>query len=218
MSNRRMDLFRCWMDGHLNCFRLLHRHARAAENHLHGQGGAIDVGAFAGYHTLRLARLVGTFDVYAFEGRASMKWVIEKNLQRNSATNVHIVLDTINKVWKPNQEIIDTFLGNKKENIEPKQPLSFIKIDCEGCELRFLKGMKNIIDKWRPAMVIEIQDDHTRNSIVPSKNGGQQMLRAFGSENQVMKYIKDVLGYTMYQMKNDQGVLVWDYECVYTNK
>ena len=43
------------------------------------------------------------------------------------------------------------------------------------------------------------------------------MLRAFGSENQVMKYIKDVLGYTMYQMKNDQGVLVWDYECVYTN-
>ena len=49
------------------------------------------------------------------------------------------------------------------------------------------------------------------------QNGGQQMLRAFGSENQVMKYIKDVLGYTMYQMKNDQGVLVWDYECVYTN-
>lgn len=43
--------------------------ARAIEQHLYGQGRAIDVGAFVGYHTIRLAKAAAPHKVYAFEGR-----------------------------------------------------------------------------------------------------------------------------------------------------
>jgi FkbM family methyltransferase len=39
--------------------------------------------------------------------------------------------------------------------------LDFIKVDVEGAELHVLKGGKNVIAQFQPAMLIEIEDRHT---------------------------------------------------------
>jgi hypothetical protein len=51
--------------------------ANAISDRLYGQGRAIDVGAFIGYHTLRLAKLAAPFDVHAFE-EAETHWSCNK--------------------------------------------------------------------------------------------------------------------------------------------
>jgi hypothetical protein len=57
--------------------------ADAISDYLYGQGRAIDVGAFIGYHTLRLAKHAAPFDVYAFEGRDTLD--LQHNVARNNA-------------------------------------------------------------------------------------------------------------------------------------
>jgi hypothetical protein len=39
------------------------------------------------------------------------------------------------------------------------QPVSFIKIDVEGFELRALRGLRGAIERWRPLVVTEMQRD-----------------------------------------------------------
>ena len=29
--------------------------------------------------------------------------------------------------------------------------LALVKIDCEGCELHFLRGTQSVVEKWHPA-------------------------------------------------------------------
>ena len=43
--------------------------------------------------------------------------------------------------------------------------LGFIKIDVEGHELEVLKGAKETINKYKPNMIIEIEEQHSKNPI-----------------------------------------------------
>ena len=48
--------------------------------------------------------------------------------------------------------------------------LGFIKIDVEGHELEVLKGAKETIKKYKPNMIIEIEEQHSKNPIQFSLN------------------------------------------------
>jgi hypothetical protein len=52
-------------------------------------------------------------------------------------------------------------------------PLALVKIDCEDCELHFLRGARSVLKKWDPAMIVEIQNDETRQK---ARLGGQRMI------------------------------------------
>ena len=51
---------------------------------------------------------------------------------------------------------LDSALSNERES------LSFLKIDVEGHELDLLRGADALIERWNPAMVIEIGEDTVR--------------------------------------------------------
>mmetsp|Transcript_20097 Transcript_20097/g.30215 ORF Transcript_20097/g.30215 Transcript_20097/m.30215 type:complete len:379 (+) Transcript_20097:3-1139(+) len=177
--------------------------ARAVEEYLYGQGRAMDVGAFVGYHTLRLARAAAPYTVYAIEGRPKETGLI-KNLKRNNAKNVEVIDSIIKPGWTLNPDIYKELLE------DDDSPLAFIKIDCEGCEMHFLKAMKDAIVKWKPVIVIEIQDDDTRQN---AKVGGQRLIGIDGMKrNDVLKYLREDLGYdTVTALLDEDGNETWDY-------
>lgn len=173
---------------------------RAVSELLYGQGRAIDVGAFTGYHTLRLAKHAAPFNVYAFEGR-SLSHLLE-NLRRNNAQNVKVFNQQIDSSWR-----LDPVL--EKELLDDEKPLAFIKIDCETCELDFLRGARRVIEKWHPAIVLEIQDDKTRSQAVV---GGQQMIKPRNSRNDVLHYLRTSLNYSYVEpLRGDDDLPTWDY-------
>lgn len=176
--------------------------AQSIENHLYGQGRAVDVGAFVGYHTLRMAKAAAPFDVYAFEGRPSGD--LFENIKRNNAVNVHIVQETVDENWTLSTQLEQDLLSNE----EDKGPLALIKIDCEGCELNFLKGAKRVLEKYHPVMIIEIQDDGSRRN---AQLGGQQMIKPTGTRKDVLNYLTDDLGYTVEALRDENGFETWDY-------
>jgi protein-L-isoaspartate O-methyltransferase len=121
---------------------------------LYGQGAAIDVGTWIGYHTLRLARLAAPHSVYAYEGRPWVRRNVAATLRRNNIRNVHLVDEKDEKIGV-NWSIDDV----TKEALMGTTPLALVKIDCEGCELSFLRGAKEVLLRWHPVIVLEIQDD-----------------------------------------------------------
>ena len=71
---------------------------------------------------------------------------------RNNVRNVNIVEnDTIDKGWRMDDDTKQALMG--------VTPLALVKIDCEGCELSFLRGAKDVLLKWHPVIIVEIQDD-----------------------------------------------------------
>ena len=174
--------------------------ARAIDQHLYGQGRAIDVGAFVGYHTVHLAKQAAPLNVYAFEGRVNAD--LKNNLKRNNAKNVQVISETIDKNWR-----IDSIL--EKDLLDDnKGPIAFIKIDCEGCELHFLKGARDVVEKWHPVLVVEIQDNNSRRNAVIE---GQRMIKPTDTREDVLDYLK-MLGYNNIEALNDRdGIPTWDY-------
>ena len=72
--------------------------------------------------------------------------------------------------------------------------LTFIKIDIEGAELFALKGMENLIKKFKPVILIEVQP---------------YFLEGFNiDEVQFRDYINNVLGYTIYFLEEGSTELI----------
>ena len=54
-----------------------------------------DVGAFIGYHSMRMARLTPNHNVYVFEGRLNLHDIIKQNIQRNNINNIQLIINDI---------------------------------------------------------------------------------------------------------------------------
>lgn len=141
-------------------------------------GVAIDVGAHSGYFTIWLSDAVGANGtVYAFEASPviyeELRETIDSNGLRNVISRNNAVSDTSGQIdfflapnWK--SEISSMRRGEGKrisieavaldDVIPDSQPVSFVKIDVEGAEMKVLKGMEAIIQRDGPVMVIEISD------------------------------------------------------------
>jgi len=142
---------------------------------------------------------------------------LTENIKRNNAKNVHLVTDTIDENWTLSPQLERELLnsndeddgkGSKEEDIEAP-PVSLIKIDCEGCELHFLRGAKKVLQKYHPVLIIEIQDDESRKN---AKVGGQRMIQPNKESRQdVLDYLSNELGYIVEALRDDDGVETWDY-------
>jgi FkbM family methyltransferase len=140
---------------------------------------AVDVGANLGIHALVLAACVGdSGKVHAFEPVPSICARMEENLKLNGVTNVELHQEALGSVSgdvvfdanpadfnvgkgrvTPQGDItvpigtIDDRLGGLT------QPVSVVKIDTEGHELEVLKGAGDLLNKHRPAMLMELNPE-----------------------------------------------------------
>lgn len=174
---------------------------------------AIDVGAHSGYFTLCLSDAVARDGkVLAFEASPLIFKELLENIELNQLTNV----EANNRAVSDRTELIDFYLaptwkseissmrsaeGTKTtieavalDNVIPDtRPVSFVKIDVEGAEMKVLEGMRGIIQRDKPVMVIEISD---------------RWLKELGSSSRaVFDFLHD-FGYTIFDIGADHEVAV----------
>jgi FkbM family methyltransferase len=147
-----------------------------------GISNIIDVGANFGYHTLFFSKIVGeNGKVFAFEPQQQTFTLLSNNIQNNNINNVevfnHACSDEEGFVYMPLFKLplessanlgditpncnIDVQHYHKVESVIldkmnlPK--IDFIKIDVQGWEAKVIHGLKNIICKDFPILVVEFE-------------------------------------------------------------
>jgi len=140
---------------------------------------AVDVGANIGIHSLVLSRCVGEKGrVYAYEPRASMCARIKENLETNYISNVFIrkvaVGDQNGKIpFNEHEKDFNIGLGSydptsdkyvdvvklDEDLKEVEGKISLVKIDVEGYELQVIKGMRDLLIRHKPNLVLEYNPD-----------------------------------------------------------
>jgi FkbM family methyltransferase len=140
-----------------------------------------DVGANYGYYCLKLARVVG--HIHAFEPVANSYRILLDNLSRNGLENVtahkvalgetngiremHIYTSSGNNSLFPVQfaryhsarmlrrEAVNVVALDSVLRGAQLEPPDVVKVDIEGGELWALKGARDTIDNYQPALLIE---------------------------------------------------------------
>lgn len=142
-----------------------------------------DVGAHAGFHTLFCGLLVGeTGRVIAFEPLSENRTSIEKQLAINPGICVNLspfaLSDRNGDVW------FDSSISNSQGFVSEKgeikvaartidklvnedhfPPPQLIKIDVEGHERQVLEGALEAIERYRPVILCDYNDDKTLSTV-----------------------------------------------------
>ena len=144
----------------------------------------IDIGANIGYYTLVAAGKAESGAVHSFEPISENFLALQNNIRLNNLTNV-----IANNSGVSDMELSAPFFISADDNIgmsglkpaenfsgvsETKpiitldnyavknnlQKIDLIKIDIEGNEMNALKGMTNILKKYKPILFIEVVNEH----------------------------------------------------------
>ncbi len=138
----------------------------------------IDVGANYGFLSLTFAANLKNAQIYSFEPHPQIyadfsDSIRQNNFDRIKAENLAVgdsekdiainlynqtsnILDVLGKsenVATIRQITLDNYI--KSNNITP----DFVKIDVDGYEPNVLRGMSEILDKFKPVLVVETNDD-----------------------------------------------------------
>ena len=142
----------------------------------------LDVGADIGYYTLLFAKRVGRQGrVIAFEPIPAARATLEKNIRLNGYRNVSVLdyaLYDINGSFVLEGPLdvsrINPLKAGEGENdltIETRifddclkalavDHIDLVKIDVEGAEMNVLEGMKTSLQKFHPALLVEVHPEH----------------------------------------------------------
>lgn len=146
-----------------------------------------DAGANFGYHTAHLSRLVGTTGkVFAFEPQRIVFQQLNYHLFANLLTNVFAFpvalgaepgTTSVPEIHEVNLANVGaTAVGHGSNTVEVKhldeysaQRFSFIKIDVQGCETALLRGSEEILNRDKPLLFLEIEENWLKNFGTSSK-------------------------------------------------
>lgn len=142
-----------------------------------------DVGANIGIYSVLFSKMHPDWKIFAFEPNKEVEPILKENIVENHAQNIEVLtlalsnksstsLLKLNKFRAGGNTLIDT-QGNRFRVLEvitamgdelialkkiPKP--DFIKIDCEGHELKVLIGLRDTIFNSKPIMSIELLKDN----------------------------------------------------------
>lgn len=163
--------------------------------HVRGKDIAIDVGAHVGSWTIGMSRLFST--VMSFEPHPANRTYLKRNIERAGANNVLVYPQALIDQPRLKQQFTISAAGTTRNSgmpylssaaCEPGVPVkcatldSFannfalagrrvdaIKVDVEGLELAVVMGGRKIIDEFKPAVMLEINDWCGRYGIHPEE-------------------------------------------------
>lgn len=146
----------------------------------------LDVGANIGTVALRASSIATRGSVYAFEPGATNYAALQQNIALNKLTNIVVInkalgavagqsrLFTVNRFNAGMNRILpsdDDFKGFEVVGVSTLddevlhlglERIDLIKIDVEGYELNVLKGARNVLERFRPMVVVEVIDANLR--------------------------------------------------------
>lgn len=153
----------------------------------------LDIGANFGYHTLEMSRLSPRGQIFAFEPQIENNILLALNLKYNHCDNVKVffnacgetksisrlpILNIINSDYIINMG--DLSLNRANEVYQTVEVIDidslslptihFVKIDVQGYELFCLKGMKNLLKRDIPILVVEFEDHEMGRFNLTSKD------------------------------------------------
>lgn len=162
---------------------------------------AIDVGANIGHYTLKLSSLVGdTGRILSFEPVVATFELLAANVAFARAGNVTLInAASSDKTELVRMEIptFDTGLDNyymanisdtgdtscltfSIDSLKLPKRVAFVKIDAEGHELHVLAGMRNLLMRDKPILVVEFSDESISDFLQPL---GYNVEKIKGSSN-----------------------------------
>jgi len=142
---------------------------------LHDNMIAIDIGAYIGTHTFPMSKFCKK--VYAFEANTTIASYLLTNKLKNNIDNVSVFATALSnknvestfykrddgtsrisnsREIKGTKEIIHTHTLSQFILPQDIERIKLIKIDVEGHEFKVLEGSKEIIEKSRPIILIEV--------------------------------------------------------------
>jgi FkbM family methyltransferase len=169
----------------------------------------VDVGANAGHYTFLAAREVGASgQVYAIEASPSTAQVLADDVRWNDLNNVISVhnLAAFDRSGRlplymkdgpspigmrslrsaQGSRAVEQVNAMPLDELLPDAEPGVIKVDVEGADFRALSGMRRIIERSRPRLVVVEADD--------------EQLRQFGDSTQELKSYMEHFGYSSKQI------------------
>lgn len=150
-----------------------------------GDGRFLDIGANVGYYSLLLASANPQLNVWAFEPNSSPRTALEKSVERNNLKNQvkvfpvalsdhdgemsfsveegisgsgHLTADN----ESDSKVTVRQFRRLWTEEGSPK--IRCVKLDVEGHEFQVLCAMREMLERDRPALVVELVEDQLARS------------------------------------------------------
>lgn len=173
-----------------------------------------DIGANIGFFTLYFSKIAKK--VYAFEPQNVLFRMLSGTLAINNVQNVKEF--NIGLGDKPTFAVLEKEIDYLKENdsasvglntksdgdIEIKTldslnlgRIDFMKIDAQGMDLLILKGAVNTIDKYKPKILIEIEEE--------------RLISMHGCKREDFFHFADSIGYNIESIQETTGVPCSDY-------
>ena len=170
----------------------------------------LDIGANIGFYSILASKIVGTNGkVIACEASPKMVPRLKTNISLNNISNIEIIEKAIsNESGQVKFYISDNLnsgMSSLRElnNVEPvivnsiklddycdKLPkIKLIKIDIEGAEHNAIKGMRKLINRDKPIIILEVID---------------LFLNQFGSSSNELLQELDFLGYDFFDMNGEK--------------
>ena len=161
----------------------------------------LDVGANIGNHSVFFATIGGAKRVIAFEPIPESFRMLKKNIKINKIDDIVTVFNLGLGSYNSDGEIdfmaSDNIGGTSIKASETKnkytvsivaldqfkldiKKLDFIKIDVEGFEIEALKGMKNIIKKYKPIIFIESFPAHCHDYLPCHAEEVMRIMKSLG--------------------------------------
>jgi FkbM family methyltransferase len=159
-------------------------------NKLYTIQNIVDIGANFGYHTLLFSKEV-TGKVYAFEPQLQNFQLLKNNVEHNNINNIDIynlacgdtncdikmslILDTSETInmgdFTANLLKTDLYSETKSIILDDMNlhPIDLIKIDVQGWEKKVLLGTINILQKYKPILIVEFEECMLKKTNTSSK-------------------------------------------------
>lgn len=139
----------------------------------------LDIGANFGQMSIEFSKMVGEHgDVYSFEAQEIIHDYLIKNIAANNRNNIRTIKDA---VWNESGKTVwfkhidynceAPYSGNyivekgafscdtiTVDSLNISTPISFIKCDIQGSDLFALQGAKNTIEKHKPTILFEFEE------------------------------------------------------------